>query len=378
MKTTQFLVGLLLAIFVTTTCAIAAPLRKDERIVRDPVTGDYTAYFWADDETDLEMAIAIFVPATKIDPTVRSNFKIIESWNVRYTYTVSNGAKAKQSIFKIRIPNLPVNARISNSIVVSNSDNTNSIEFFESALSVPNVKWSGSGARTDKGVNIGWLQNSWSEATNNFDTSIGIKPNEKLNGFGFISNDLPGVWTAKLLGNTLYNRFDSSYEFPDAEISDITRQMDEIVAKNYIPYNIAAPLIAIPTPFDPAIVLDNLRTHVATWPSKQLADATFAAQLDAEMIAVANAYRSNQPEVARDHIEIMLDMIRREHKDIDHEDDDEDDNKRGEKEHERKATTQPIRIDRLAARVLDFDLKYVLKRMKRDDEGERSHGRKDK
>ena len=41
MKTTQFLVGLLLAIFVTTTCAIAAPLRKDERIVRDPVTGDY-------------------------------------------------------------------------------------------------------------------------------------------------------------------------------------------------------------------------------------------------------------------------------------------------------------------------------------------------
>lgn len=368
MKTTQFLVGFLIAMFVTTTCAIAAPLRKDERIVRDPVTGDYTAYYWDNDEQDVDMVESVFITATKIDPTIRSNLKIIESWNVRYAYKLSNGAKAKQPVMDISIYGLPINARISNSIVVSNSDNTNSIEFFESALSVPNAKWSGSGARTAKGVNIGWLYSNWSDATSSFDTSLGLKPNETLSGFGYNSLDLPGVWSAELLGNTLAHKFISSYAYPDREVTDIARQMGEIVANDFVPYNIAAPLISVPIPFDPAIVLDNLRTHVATWPSKQLADATLAAQLDAELVATANAYRANQPQVARDHIEILLDMIRREHKDIDREDDDEHDNKRAERDSDRKATTRPIRLDRLAARVLDFDLKYVLKRMKKDDD----------
>jgi len=210
---------------------------------------------------------------------------------------------------------------------------------------------------------------TWNESTNSDDTTSGIASGTSLGGFGLASTDLPGIFVAKLIGNTKWHHFSFSGAGPDYEKSSIGNQMGKIVRNDNIPRNIAAPLISVPTPFDPAIVLDNLRTHVATWPNKQLVDATFAAQLDTEMTAVANAYRSNQPETARDHIETLLEMIRRDHKDLDHDDDDnEHDNQRGEREHERKIAAQPIRLDRLAARVLDFDLKYVLKRMKRDDD----------
>jgi len=97
-----------------------------------------------------------------------------------------------------------------------------------------------------------------------------------------------------------------------------------------------------------------------------LADSAFATQLDGHIQSAADAYRNNQPEAARDHIEILFDMIRREHKGLDHEEDEESEDKRGEKDGDRKASTQRALIDRLAARVLDFDLKYVLKRTRKE------------
>lgn len=81
--------------------AIGAPVRSGEGVVRNPVTGDYTATYWDEDETGGEFVTAELKTATKIDPTVSSSFKLSKNWQVRYAYRLTNGAKAKQPIYSI-------------------------------------------------------------------------------------------------------------------------------------------------------------------------------------------------------------------------------------------------------------------------------------
>ena len=140
---------------------------------------------------------------------------------------------------------------------------------------------------------------------------------------------------------------------------------------DYIPRSAAVPTITVPVPFDAAVLLDRIRTHVATWPGKQLLDPAFAAQLDRTMVAAANAYRSNQPKAGKEHIKSLRKMLKREHKYLDHDAEDSDDTP------EHKAATR-LTIDRLAARVLDFDLRYVLKQMKHGHKHKHKKGDKRK
>ena len=81
-------------------------------------------------------------------------------------------------------------------------------------------------------------------------------------------------------------------------------------------------------------------------------DVSFSSQLDRYFQAAIDAYSHSQPKVAKEHIQTLRKMLKNEHEGIDHEEDEE--------KNERKSAR--VSIDRLAARVLDFDLKYVLKR----------------
>ena len=67
----------------------------------------------------------------------------------------------------------------------------------------------------------------------------------------------------------------------------------------------------------------------------------------------------------------MRKLLDREHKYLDHDDEDNDDTA------EHKAATR-LTIDRLAARVLDFDLRYVLKRTEHEHEHEEGDRRKER
>ena len=152
--------------------------------------------------------------------------------------------------------------------------------------------------------------------------------------------------------------------FPDdgpLDDSAILAELDRLRNNDFIVRNAAVPSIAVPVPFDAAILLDRIRTQVDTWPSKKLLDPAFAAQLDRYLVAAADAYRRNEPKVGKEHIELLRKMLEREHKYLDHDDEDNDDTP------EHKTATR-LTIDRLAARVLDFDLRYVLKRMEKEHE----------
>jgi hypothetical protein len=348
-----------------------AGLLPGEGIVRDPRTGDYIATYMDEGEDGKDrLETAYFRTATKIDPTVRSKFRLIEGWNIRYAFTISNGNAAKQAISQFELYGLPINALLLNTTPLLGSGNAVLGEQFDSAMSSPSAKWEGSGGHNRQTLKIGWLYDCWDDVTNSHNTAVGIQPGESITGFGFASPDLPGVFVAQLFGNTRYHQFNFSGPGPDYARSDIARQMDEVVGNDFVPRNVAAPLIIVPRKFDAAIVLEGIRTHVATWPAKQLVDPAFAIQLDRYLDAAAKSFRLNQSKAGRDHIETLRKLLAKEHHHVDHEDEDDEDTE----EHKQTARRS---IDRLAARVLDFDLRYVLKRMEQVREDHEDHDRQE-
>ncbi len=364
-KLSAFLVAMM---FSVTTHAYPG-----ESIVRDPVTGDYIITYWNTEMDPPGLETTTFVPATKIAPRIRSRFSADRMGSVVYRYAVHNGEQSKQVLGLIILD--PVNS------VIGTRDNRGmkrgtaadtaarmaALRSNEAALATPSG-WDGdvtfgASGRTDGSLRIGW-DPKYNVAQEK--DGEGIKPGSVVHGFGFSSYSLPGIIAAALSGVSPVHGW--SGEGPP-EDSAITKQLNEIEMHDYVPRNAAVPTIAVPVPFDAAALLDRIRTHVATWPDKQMVDPAFAAQLDRYLVAAADAYRLNQPKAGKEHIETLRKMLAKEHRYLDRDDEDHDDDE------EHKTATR-FSIDRLAARVLDFDLRYVLKRMEHDhEEGDRKKER---
>jgi hypothetical protein len=360
------LAGIKLGVFlVAMLTAIMAHAYPGESIVRDPATGDYIITYWNTDLDPPGLETTTFVPATKIVPTMQSRFSADGAGSIVYRYTVASGVQSKQVLGQIILD--PVDSVIGTrssrgmrvGTVAESAARKLVVKANKAALSTP-AGWDGSvafgaGERADSSVRIGW------DPTYNLaleKDGEGIKPGSAVRGFGFSSNALPGIIAAELSGDSPVHGW--SGEGPP-EDSAILQQLNEIEAHDFVPRNVAVPTIAVPEPFDAALLLDRIRTHVATWPGKQLLDPAFAAQLDRYMIAAADAYRLNNAKAGKENIKAIRKLLEHEHQYLDHDDEDNDDTA------EQKAATR-LTIDRLAARVLDFDLRYVLKRTEHDHE----------
>jgi hypothetical protein len=331
-----------------------------ESIVLDPNTGNYTiTYFGYDDsgmnEERTALRHATFEPATKIDPTVQSTFKVEDGGIVAYNYRMHNGSTSRQPLVMILFD--PISDLVSTGLVAKLEHGLRSNAIAENygidsyPINSPSGWTGGATASRMKGLRVSW---------SSFKASL--PAGASLNGIGFFSYDLPGIGIAQLQGDSAIREFVD--EGPIGEVGD---QLDKLVQNNFVPRNAAVPTIAVPSPFDAAILLDRIRAQVATWPGKQLLDPAFAAQLNRSMVAAANAFRNNQPKVGKEQIESLRKMLDHEHRYLDHDDEDNDDTA------EHKAATR-LTIDRLAARVLDFDLRYVLKRMEKEHEHDHDEG----
>ncbi len=340
-----------------------------ESIVFDSKTGNYIiTYLGYDDTGESDKPTVsrqtIFVPATKIDPAIQSTFKFSSGEEISYRYRVHNGVKALQPLSMFLFD--PV-TDIASSIPLPKREediDPNTIEQYfavaADALVSPNG-WVGQAtASSSGGLRIGWININTSRPVS------GISAGAVRGGFGFSSKDIPGIGVTQLQGETPVRSFVD--EGPTGEIAD---QLEKLTQNDYIARFAAIPTIAVPNPFDAAVLLDRIRSHVATWPSKQLLDPAFAAQLDRTMVAAADAFRNNQPKAGREHIESLRKLLGKEHRFLDHDDEDNDDTP------EHKAVTR-LTIDRLAARVLDFNLRYVLKQTEHGHEHEHEHNKGDR
>ncbi len=325
-----------------------------ESIVRDSVTGDYIITYWNDEMDPPGLETSTYVTATKIVPAIRSRFNSDRGGDIVYRYSVSNGAQSKQVLLHIILdPVGPIIGTRSTrgmkwGTAADKAARMAILDANDKAFATPNGWYSsiafGVGGRNDNSVRVGWRAS--------VEHSTGLKPGGVIQGFGFSGTALPGIITVELSGDAPVHGW--SGEGPP-EDSAIIQQLHEIETHDFVPRNAAVPTIAVPVPFDAAVLLDRIRAHVATWPGQQLADPAFAAQLDRYLVAAADAYRLNNAKGGKEHIATLRKMLAKEHHNLDHDDEGDDDTE------ERKTSTQ-LSIDRLAARVLDFDLRYVLKR----------------
>lgn len=344
-------------------------LLPGEGIVLDRNTGDYIITYA---DVSGQIMQSRFVPSTKIDPALRSRFENQQGL-IRYRYAIKNGTRGKQPLIGLTFD--PVSNIHSNAVVPGTSQ-----EFIQTvrqlendpvrleqyvngaseALERPNG-WScrvlPNGQTVRSGFRIPCSFDDLDEEKRN-----GLQVGDSLSGFGFYSTDLPGVGVGQLEG---FGDMGPGFE-DEGPSNEIVNQLVALQKNDFVPRNAAVPTIAVPDPFDAAVLLDRIRTHVATWPGKQLLDPAFATQLDRYLVFAADAYRGNQTKAGKENIETLRAMLKKEYKDLDLEDDENGNGQRGERNDGPKAGSQRILIDRLAARILEFDLKYVLKRTNKD------------
>jgi len=333
-----------------------------ESLVLDPASGDYTITY-ADNAGNLHQAK--FVPATKIAPVVSSAFQLNDNGIIAYRYTIANGMGAKQPITLIGIYNIssfyynqPLppylsGATLQEGLAVS--------KIWNAPIVTPD-RWQGDAAPDFDHASM--VRAGWSfptEAYPNEKSHIGVAPGEIQAGFGFVSRDLPGIGQVKLWGETSIDEgYDDEGPLPWSVVGN---QLYVLETNNFVLRNVAAPTIAVLNPFDAAVLLESIQTQMHTWIDKQLLDATFSSQLDRSFQSAISAYRLNQPKVGKKEIQTMRELIKKEQPDLGR-DEEHESNKGHEKNDDRKS--QSALIDRLAARVLDFDLEYVTKHAGRD------------
>ena len=331
-----------------------------ESVVLDQNTGDYVITYYGvgepGDEDNEILRQAIFYPATKIDPIVRSAFKLQHDGEVVYSYRVTNGKKSRQPLVSLLFD--PVTDIVSARPLPKRYQDVNPANVLQhiasavSAITTPEG-WTGRSTPSRAGgLRIGW---SYDELINEKNERDGLLPGKTKTGFGFSSKDIAGIGIAQMDGNAPIN----SYVDEGPSSLEVSDQLKPLKQHDYVTRPAAVPAIAVPNPFNAAVLLDRIQTQMHTWIAMQLLDATFSSQLDRYLTAAANAYRLNQPKAGKEHIQTLRKMLKQEHEDADKDDDKED----GMHDEKSDKKNKRLPIDRLAARVLDFDLKYVLKRM---------------
>ena len=364
----RLLLGVVCTFVISATFALQVYGAPGESIVLDPNTGDYQITYLGTgspgNKKNKPLRKTTFVPATKINPAIDSSFKWRGADAVAYSYRVKNGSTSRQPLDSLFFD--PVSDIVSAVPLPKRNEDVdiNTIAQIDKigrdSLTTPRG-WDGSAVTSDDGgLRVGWVFAKLNTSTK------GLIAGSTQDGFGFFSKDIPGIGIAQLSGYSPILGYDD--EGPSGEIGD---QLNKLTQNDFVTRNVAVPTIVAPVPFDAAVLLDRIRTHVATWSGKQLLDSAYAAQLDRYLAAAANAYRLNQPKVGREQIDSVRRMLDHEHKYLDHDDEDHDDTP------EHKAATR-MTIDRLAARVLDFDLRYVLKRTEKEHEHDHDEGSKRK
>lgn len=328
---------------------VASALEPGEGIVLDPATGNYLLTYTDELEDGSKvLAHATFVPATKIVPAIDSKFRLDGTGAVIYSYSVRSGAQSRQLLRTVGFDlvsnvvgsqDLPANFQTATLEQVAAVFEANKL-----ALNTP-TGWDGSISTYENGASISWHP---------IKSGAGILPGESQLGFGFVSQSLPGLGVAQFEGA---RKFVNGYggEGPNP-VSDISKQIQALEQNDFVPRNAAVPTIAVPTPFDPAVLLERIQTQTHTWIAKQLLDPVFSAQLDRYFQSAVSAYRLNQPKVGKKQIQTMRELIDKEHADLGR-----DEEHESEKNQEKNDDRKSAMIDRLSARVLDFDLKYVIK-----------------
>jgi len=301
-----------------------------EGVIYDPQTGNYSiAYGAVDIDGNEFIDEVIFVPATKIAPVVKAKFtKNTGNNSILYSYNIRNRDIAKQAILGLYLP--------------LNSVDTNSQRTPPSWIGTVSTNHVGGGQY------VSW---TYRRAQNPL---AGLAPGTGQSGFGVESRDLPGVVNAELNGATPLIIFAGEID----PASEVGKQVNQLETNNFVLVPAAVPRISVPDPYSATVVLVSLQKHLDTdLVNLKLVDPALVTELDRWLSAAISAADLGNTKALRASLQEARRLLKQEHQDLDKDDDrDEDD----------KPISTKYRISKLAARVLDFDLRYVESRIKGD------------
>jgi hypothetical protein len=325
--------GLTIVAFATLVMALPA-FSQDESLTLDLATGNYRLRYLGDDDKPVEL---MWIPATKVKPTLKSWISAQPNDTTRYRYTVAVETGSPQPLASMSFDA---------SQVIGTRDDQSIVNF---PHGVPSG-WEGNimPSFRSNGIFVGWMFTQ----LNNQGTA-GLQAGQKQGGFYVDSKDLPGVGTVRIRGSTPIQGFPG--EGPgEREVGLKLRE----VQMAFVPRLAVVPLISNPNPFDAATILTSLKTHLdQDLVAMKLVEPSLVSELDRWLEAAITAAKAGNTPALKAGIKEARKLLKREYADVDDDRDEagDDDGK------ERRKTA---RIDKLAARVLDFDLKYVEKRVK--------------
>lgn len=327
---THFLIALVFSI-----CPMLA--LAESQVPRTPDGNDSFVYHPAEDVyvytyTGIEAGVpvtvrTVYVPSTRIVPSVKSRIAVTTSGGLRYSYRLKNGRASKQ-----RLSSILFTGSHSDRFGVSTPAGWMEVIVPDniSPTEAPN-------AATQYRI-------SWSYVEG------GIAPGSYQDGFAFVSNDLPGIAQAQLEGYAVPYKgpLDSgTWAWPPNNA--VQDKVYAFESTDFIKHLVAAPKIGNPVPFNAAVVLGNLQKHLKTdvVPLGSIDPVLFTVIDRGLTQAIAAAQAGNTPSLLHE-IKSLRQLLKQEYADVDQDNDADDDDK------------QPKpRITKLAARVLDFNLGYV-------------------
>ncbi|WP_426400911.1 hypothetical protein ACN9M1_26645 (plasmid) [Ralstonia sp. R-29] len=302
-----------------------------ESITRDSATGDYTiSYYVSDDNGNQMLRQTVFVPSTKVRPAIRSEFEAKHDGSVVYRYVLKNGANAPQAIQVFTLD--PVTG-VKTQVAASGR------RAVRGEISTPQPWTVLAVGKNDDSVRIVWR----------YPSAGGIWPMQAQPGFGLESTGLPGIVAAGVAGNA--PNFAGLGENGFDPESTLGQQLQNLVMHDYVDVWVAAPTIPLSTPVNAAAVLAQLRSQIASWPAQKLIDPSVAAAVDSQLQAALAALAQGNSQQAIQALRTARQTVSSSQREV--QDDDE-----GPVEERRKGYGK--KSSALAARVLQFDLRFVL------------------
>jgi hypothetical protein len=248
---------------------------EGESIVFNPASGNYLITYQNSEDGTFHQVT--FIPATKIDPTVKTELKLDHKGDIHYGYTLISGRDSQQDIVHIILdpvssvttsqPDIPLDTPPlqgpidSLKIAQMTNDMLNTAHYFDTP-----ALWKASMAYSmgQKSFRIGWR----TKVTN------GMRAGGRAD-FGFKSRDLPGIILVEVHGIAPDSEEIPGEEGPDPNDGGFGRQYTDLIGmRNFIPRPAAVPAISVTKPFDGVKVLKQLMANVATWPDMTMSDNT--------------------------------------------------------------------------------------------------------
>jgi hypothetical protein len=344
-----------------------APAQSQDSATYDPIRGTWQLYY-QNPETD-QWTQKTYIPSNQVTPDIRSEV----SWRngqFQYEYNIRNTQTAKQFIGSLEVWSLPLVIEPTTLPALTATHEQSELRglqidaryearrAFEKSIVRSPAGWNG-GLRLDK--DAGKTSIVWNVGIRDTD-SEGIKPGQRQSGFGITRPELPGVARFKVEGRNPEPWIPD--QLPDTSFWN--QKVQEIRSQDYILSSVIAPVIQVPAPYSGSELARRLKTHVNTWVKYGHVSQPMLDKINLQFDQLIPSLENRNKRQVRETFIHMLTAIFREHPGMHLGHSLEDEDKHNSKSFSRIAERGNLNspnIDRLAARVLVYDLFYILVRM---------------